>query len=196
MDMSPAFRKAVALYTPGVPIVHDPFHIVKAMNEVVDEVRRQEQNRLESEGRNVIKGNRLLLLKGKEKLVDDPVKQIRLQRMLEMNANLQAVYLLKEDLRQIWSQGTKERARAFLKQCIENAQGLELRPVTRLAKTLKSRQDEILAWYDNHITTGPLEGLNNKIKVLKRRAYGYRDLKFFRLLIHFINNKSFQLAGT
>ena len=199
MDMSSAFRKAVETYWPKkVAIVHDHFHVVLAMNSVVDEVRRDEQSRLDDEGTKVFKGNRYLLLTGWEKLEKedkDGKKVKRLESMLNLNENLYKVYLLKEDLRQIWSQVNKTEAQKFLKIWIEEARDLNLRPVTRMANTIDKHQAEILAWYDYPISTGPLEGLNNKIKTFKRRAFGFRNKAFFRLRLLFIHETKFRLSG-
>ena len=197
MDMSPAYRKAVAEYArPSTKIVHDPFHIVQAMNKMVDEVRRDEHARLIEEGHEAIKGNRFLLLFAREKLMSDPDKANRLNTMLKLNENLNKAYLLKEDFRQFWSQGNKYNAAQFLDTWLAQARSLKLGPVQRIAKTIGKCRDSILSWYDHRISNGPLEGLNNKIKVLKRRAYGYRDTAFFRLLILFLHDKPFRLAGT
>lgn len=197
MDMSPAYLKAVKSYWPDeVAIVHDPFHIVQSVNKAVDQVRRMEQERLDASERRYIKGGRFLLLKGWEKLEPDADKVERLETMLFENKNLYQAYLLKEDLRQLWQQESKGTARQFLNNWIEEACSSKLRPFQTLAKTLRERQEEILAWYDYPISTGPLEGLNNKIKVLKRRAYGYRNQAFFRLRILFIHETAFKLSGT
>ena len=197
MDMSPAYRKAVAEYArPSTKIVHDPFHLVQAMNQMVDEIRRDEHSRLIEEGHEAIKGNRFLLLYAREKLTSDQDKVNRLETMLKLNENLNKAYLLKEDFRQFWNQGNKQKASQFLDTWLAQARSLNLVPVQRVAKTIYKHRNSILSWYDYPISNGPLEGLNNKIKVLKRRAYGYRDTDFFRLLILFIHNKPFQLTGT
>ena len=193
IDMSPSFRKAIAEYAgDGVAIVHDPFHLIQAMNRVIDQVRRDEQARLDQEGKKWIKGNRFLLLKGRENLADK--ERGRLEEMLAINHQLNQVYLLKEDLRQLWCQPNKQEAGAFLQTWLEQAFSLGLKPLTTLAKTITKYREAILAWYDFPVTTGPLEGLNNKIKTLKRRAYGFRDLAFFRLLILFIHWGPFKLS--
>ena len=196
VDMSPAYKKAIQTYAPGVSIVHDPFHVVQSVNMALDEVRRMEQARLEGDGKKVIKGSRFLLLKGKEKLEKDQEKVRKLDALLAQNENLFRAYLLKEDLRQLWSQPDKAEAEAFLETWIGEARDLNLAPFNRLLKTFSRHREALLAWYDHPISTGPLEGLNNKIKVLKRRAYGYRNQSFFRLLILFIHQTKFRLSGT
>jgi transposase len=196
MDMSAAYLKAVQLYAPSdVVVVHDHFHVVANMNEVVDEVRRDEQNQLEGEGKNVIKGSRYLLLGAKENIAKEPEKQTRLDALLTINETLHKVYLLKEDLRLFWSQSSKQDARDFIDAWIQTAKSLANVHVTRFAQTVEKGVERIVAWYDHPISTGPLEGLNNKIKVLKRAAYGYRDMEFFGLRLLFLHETAFQLSG-
>ena len=124
-----------------------------------------------------------------------PEKQSRLDALLAVNETLNKVYMLKEDLRQFWSQDSKDAARTFIEQWIVEAKATTIGPVLRFAKTVEKRIDNILSWYDHRITTGPLEGLNNKIKVLKPVAYGYRDMEFFGLRIMFLHESTYQLTG-
>lgn len=196
VDMSSAYLKAIKEYCPsGVDVVHDRYHVVANMSAVVDDIRRDEQARLEGEGKKVLKGARYLLLYGKEKLATHPDKQTRLDELLAANETLHKVYLLKEDLRLFWSQPSKEQARTFVEAWIVEALALANPHLNRFAKTVTERIEPILAWYDEHISTGPLEGLNNKIKVLKRVAYGYRDQLFFGLRLLFIHETKFKLSG-
>ena len=196
VDMSGAYLKAVRLYAPkGVRLVHDRYHVVAEMNGVIDKIRREEQNRLNDEGKKAIKGGRYLLLYASEKLDEQPEKKARLDKLLEANELLHKVYLMKEDLRLFWSQGTKKKAEKFMRRWCKEARGLGNKHTTRIANTILRRFHAILAWYDYPITTGPLEGINNKVKVLKRVAYGYRDNEFFGLRLLFIHEARFRLAG-
>ena len=196
VDMSSAYLMAVEDYgPPDVVVVHDRYHVVSNMNRIIDDVRRDEQNRLEAEGKKVIKGSRYLLLTAKEKLAKNPDRQARLDQLLAVNETLHKVYLLKEDLRLFWGQDDKGKAKTFIETWLKQARKLDNPHLNRFAKTIKRRMDAIIAYYDHNITTGPLEGLNNKIKVLKRKAYGYRDLSFFALRILFIHDTKFRLAG-
>jgi transposase len=196
VDMSKAYSNAIKEYWKRkVAIVHDHYHLVSNMNDVVDKVRRDEQNRLEEEGKKIIKGSRYLLLRAKEKLEKMPEKQARLNELLAINDTLQRVYLLKEDLRLFWKQRSKRAAKKFVKQWIVEARAMGNPHVTRFANTVEEHIAPILAWYDHPITTGPLEGINNKIKVLKRAAYGYRDTSFFALRLLFIHETAFNLSG-
>ena len=196
VDMSAAYLKAIQLYDPeGVHLVHDRYHVVAEMNAVIDKVRREEQNRLDAAGKKTIKGGRYLLLYARERLDELPDKRARLEKLLEANELLHKVYLLKENLRLFWSQVTKKQAEEFMRRWCAEARALGNHHVTRLANTIIARLHAILAWYDHSITTGPLEGINNRVKVLKRVAYGYRDNEFFGLRLLFLHEVQFKHTG-
>lgn len=200
VDMSAAYLKAIQLFAPPtVAVVHDPFHLVAAINDVLDQIRRIEQQRLEQQGKRVLKGGRYLLLANAEDVAPDSAKADRLQALLSANETLHKVYLLKEDLRQLWSQPDKQAATTFALKWLSDAFFLaaqcHLPPLHRFASTLLCALPRVLSWYDFPISTGPLEGLNNKIKVLKRSAYGFRDLDFFILRILCLHQTRFQLTG-
>lgn len=198
IDISDAYINAVKEYWPReVVIVHDHYHIVAGMNKVIDQVRRDEQNRLEGEDKKILKGSRYLLLYGQENLKKKkPEKVSRLEELLAANETLHKVYLLKEDLRQFfWKQESKEDARKFIENWVKEAKALNLKSLSTFAETIDSRIEQILGWYDHPISTGPLEGTNNKIKVFKRVAYGYRDLKFFALRLLFLHETKVSMSG-
>ena len=197
VDMSAAFLSASLKDGPaGVLIVHDRFHITKMMNEVLDEVRRSERNRLESQGKQVLKGGRYLLLRNRYSVEQDLADSRRLDTLLRASDTLHRVYLLKEELRLLWEQPTQLPAHWLLQQWLRTARELGLRPLNRFCDTIEQAQDRILSWYLCPISTDPLEGVNNKIKVLNRRAYGYRDTEFLALRILFIHESQFKLTGT
>ena len=196
VDMSAAFLKAIQEEGPkDVLIIHDRFHIMKLMNQVLDQVRRSEQKRLEAAGKKVLKGGRYLLLRNRSEVDLDPDAKARLDQLLLANQTLHKVYLLKEDLRLLWEQPTQLHASWMLHHWLQAAAELGLRPLTRLCKTLQAAQDRILSYYLCPISTGPLEGINTKIRVLNRRSYGHRDLEFLALRILFIHDTKFSLSG-
>ncbi|MFB6375767.1 MAG: ISL3 family transposase [Bradymonadaceae bacterium] len=197
VDMSTGYRKAIRKYAPDdVAVVHDKYHLVSSMNDTVDAVRRQEQRRLEDEDKQVIKGTRYLLLYGEEKLNEQsPDKIARLKKVLEANELIQKAYLLKEEFRRFWDQPNKRAAKLFLSNWVLKALSVGNQHLTKMAKTVFRHLDRILAWYDYEISTGPLEGLNNKIKVLQRKAFGFRDDEFFQLQILFLHQKERRLIG-
>jgi transposase len=114
---------------------------------------------------------------------------------LALNTPLTIAYYLKEDLRQIWQQDSKALARAVLKDWIARADASGIPMLQQFARTLEDHQRGILAYYDSPISTGPLEGINNKIQTMKRQAYGFRDLEFFKLKILAIHQAKYALVG-
>jgi len=193
MDMSGAYAKAVKMVFPSLDVVYDPYHVVALVNKAIDDVRKQLYGSLSGQERKVIKGTRFLLLQGMEKLT--PKGLDRLSMLMEANEPLFAAYLLKEDLRRFWDFSDRERAAAFLANWLEQAVVSGLKPFIRLAVTLIRHFDGLIAYFHHRISTGPLEGLNNKIKVLKRQAYGYRDMDFFILRLLFIHESTYAVTG-
>lgn len=196
MDMSLAYAAAVREYLPKAVIVFDRFHISKLYNEKLSDLRRDLQREAEDVmHRKVLKGTRWLLLKNPENLDDTRRERERLAEALRLNAPLATAYYMKEDLRQIWEQPDKATARRVLADWIARAEASGIRMLQRFAKTLRTYRNGILAWYDYRISTSPLEGTNNKIQTMKRQAYGFRDLEFFKLKILAIHESKYVLVG-
>lgn len=196
MDLSPAFSIAVHRNIPDAIIVYDRFHIIKLFNEKFSDLRRELQR--EAEGplqKKVLKGTRWLLLKAQSNLKDKHHERARLEEALSLNKPLATAYYMKEDLRQIWDQDTKEKAALFLEDWISRARCSGIRMLIDYAKTLALHRRGILAWYDFPISTGPLEGTNNKIKTLQKQAYGFRDKQFFKLKILALHETKYALTG-
>lgn len=188
-DLSPAYISAVMEYQPKAQIVLDHFHIMKLMNEKINALRRdlyREETDLNK--RKVIKGVRYLLLSNGADVMDS-YHRTRLENVLAMNKPLAIAYYLKEDLRLFWQQTSKEKAESFLKKWLEQADDSGVRHVKQIAKTIRLYQWGILNWYDHPISNGVIEGINNKIKVLKRVAYGYRDMDYFQLRLFALHDQ-------
>ena len=187
---------AVQKNIPEAAIVFDHFHIIKLLNDKLSKLRRQLYHELtDIFEKRVLKGTRWLLLKNPENLDAEKSEPDRLQQALEINKPLATAYYLKEDLRQLWSQPSKEVAEAFLYEWMEKAESSKIPMLMRFARTLAAYRSGILAWYDYPISTGPLEGTNNKIKTMKRQAYGFRDLEFLKLKIMAIHKAKYALIG-
>jgi len=195
IDMSQAYINAVRTHLPEATLVFDRFHVVKLMNDKLSSLRRSLQRRAEAEAKDVLKGSRWLLLKDPRNLTEDRNETRRLKAALELNAPLAAAYYLKEDLRQLWSQPDKAAASSFLEGWIERARATGIRQLITMSNTLSLHRQGLLAYYDVPISTGPLEGTNNKIKTLQRTAYGYRDQEFFRLRIFALHDTRYELVG-
>lgn len=194
MDMWEPYRNVVERYYPDASIVFDPFHIVKMMNDAVDTVRRVEYKRLEKEeDRKVIKGSRYLLLKNPDKLASSSKE--RLDNLLALNENLNRTYLMKEELRALWNCESLEEADEYLDSLIDGLLSTELKPLVNMAVTLMNHSKGILNYYKYQITVGPLEAFNNVLKLIKRRAFGYRDLTFYKLRILFHHETRLMVSG-
>lgn len=185
MDMHAPFETEVRRGCPKAEIVYDLFHVVmKYGREVIDRVRVDEANRLKGDkaGRKVIKGSKWLLLANKENLAK-PSQRVRLKELLKANEALMTVYLLKDDLKRLWSYTREGWARRAWNDWLERAQESGIPALKTFARNLAKRIEGILAHCRWDLNTSVLEGMNNKIKVLKRMAYGYRDDDYFFLKI-------------
>lgn len=194
IDMSEAYASAVRkVFGTSVDIVHDPFHVTALASKAIDETRRDLARDLEGEGKKLIKGSRFLLLGGLENLKASGVT--RLMALMETNEPLYLAYLLKEELRTFWSLPNAQLGKDFLDQWVQAARSLNNRHFSKLADTLDSHRPGLLSYFAHRISTGPLEGLNNKIKVLKRQAYGFRDMAFFKLRLYFLHTTPLMMPG-
>jgi transposase len=195
-DFSAAYGAAVRENVPDAAHVFDRFHVVKLLNEKLTELRRQlHREATEGLGKDVLKGIRWLLLKNPDNLDENHNEHQRLGEALALNEPLAMAYYLKEDLRQFWEQPSQAKAAVFLDGWCQRAESTGIRILQQFAKTLRGHRAGLLAWYQHPISTGPLEGTNNKIKLMQRRAYGYRDLEFFCLKILAAHEARHILAG-
>lgn len=193
MDMSRSYISAVQEHLPLVPIVFDHYHISAMMNKGIEEVRREQQAQLDEEGEKLLKGTRFLLLKNYENL--DEEKQDRLQSLLEVNAPLFTIHTMKEQLRQFWEKDSIEEAITFLDAWCMDAENSGIKPLKKIAKTLMHHSHGLLNYYFHRISCGLVEGINNKIKTLKRQAYGFRDMAYFKLRLYHLHSQAYSLTG-
>jgi transposase len=195
-DMGRPYILAVRQYLPRAVHVFDHFHVVKLFNDKLSAFRRQLYHDLTDAGqRRLLKGTRWLLLKNPENLDAGHNEQERLRQALDLNTPLTTAYYLKEDLRQIWQQRDKATARRVLRDWIRRARASGITMLIQFAATLREHQRGVLAYYDYRISTGPLEGTNTKIQLMKRQAYGFRDKEFFKLKILGIHETKHALVG-
>ena len=194
-DMASAYYAAVRKNLPKVLHVFDRFHIIKLMNEKLTELRRTLQNEAEQMDKHVLKGLRWLLLKNRDNLDESKNERARLQEALDLNEPLATAYYLKDDLSQIWQQPDKATAAKFLTEWCDLARASGIKVLQTMAKTLTAFRTGILNWYDFPISSGPLEGINNKIGALQRMAYGYRDPDYFIDKLYALHVAKFALIG-
>jgi transposase len=196
IDLGAAYIKAVSENLPKAKIVFDHFHVVKLMNEKLDGLRRSLYHEINDIlEKKALKGSKWILLKNPENLSDKHDERQRLAEILKLNAPLAAAYYMKEDLRQIWAQEDKNRAGMVLQNWSKTAMTSGVRALMEIGKTIAKYRNGILNWYEHPISSGPLEGTNNKIKTLKRQAYGFRDLEFFKLRIMNIHMATYAFTG-
>ena len=196
VDMSPAYTKAIRENLKQAVLVYDHFHIIKLYNDKLSDLRRElYREATDKLHRKVLKGTRWLLLMNPENLDPQKKEPKKLAAALELNESLFIAYYLKDDLRQLWTFPDKRSARRHLNAWIREADESGIRMLQQFAKTLAAHREGILAWYDYPISTGPLEGTNNKIKTMKRQAYGFRDFEFLTLKIYAIHETTYELVG-
>ena len=196
MDMSPAYISAVQTHLRKAVLVFDHFHIIKLLNEKLSDLRRDlYREATEQLHKNVLKGTRWLLLKNPENLDDARDEPKRLREALRLNEPLATAYYMKDDLRRVWKQPDKQAARRILTAWIRRAETSGIRMLIKFAHTLAAHRNQILAYYDYPISTGPLEGTNTKIRVLQHQAYGFRDTEFFKLKIYGLHETHYELVG-
>src|SRR3954453_7033874 len=196
MDMSPAYREAVSTHLPKAKIVFDRFHVMKLFNEKLSDLRRAlHREATDVMQKKVLKGTRWLLLKAAENLDEKKDERTKLEEALALNKSLAVAYYLKEDLRQFWEKPGKKFGTVFLDGWIKRAESSGIKILQQMAKTLAAHRSGLLAYYDVMLTSGPMEGTNNKIKAMKRQAYGFRDKEFFKLKILAIHESKYELVG-
>ena len=189
MDMSPAFHSAVKQELPHVAIIFDRFHVMKIMNTTLDDIRKDQQKICG----NTLKGDRFLLLKNYDDL--DVNGMERLNTLLAVNEPLFVAHTMKEQLRTFWEQEDRESGEEFLEKWCLDGLLTGIQPLMKVAKNLWRRSEGLLNYFDHRISNGKAEGINNKIKTLKRQAYGFRDMEYFKLRLYHLHEQRHQLTG-
>ena len=183
MDMWKAFRNSTANNAPQAGILFDKFHVMRHLNEALDKVRKREYARLTGRSREYIKGQKYMLLSRWEHLNSDGRESLK--KMLKANKRLHTAYLLKESFGQLWGYKREGWARRFFENWRYALKWQRLKPYEEFAKMIDRHWDGIAAFcqLENKVSLGFVEGLNNKIRVIQRRAYGLRDEEYLRLKV-------------
>lgn len=183
MDMWKAFRNSTLKNAPDALIIYDKFHIMSHLSKALDQVRRDEYKRLSGKDRSYIKGQRYTLLSNRENL--DLKGRKALKKLLAANSRLNTAYLLKEIFGQLWDYKTARGARAFFERWKDSLKWKRLKPYVKFAAMIERHWDGIASYChpDNKVSLGLVEGVNNKIRVIQRKAYGYRDEEYLKLKI-------------
>jgi transposase len=183
MDMWKPFRNATVAHAPQAAILFDKFHIMSHLGEALDKVRKAEYARLSGKDRRFIKGQKYTLLSNRENLTLEGKKSLKL--LLAANKRLNTAYLLKESFGQLWDYRSEVWARRFFENWRASLKWQRLVPYEKFAQMIDRHWDGIAAYCkpENKVSLGFVEGLNNKIRVIQRRAYGLRDEEYLRLKV-------------
>ena len=183
MDMWKAFRNSTERHAPGAAILFDKFHVLRHLGDALDAVRKAEYQRLSGKDRRFIKGQKYTLLSSSENLTAEGRKSLKL--LLAANKRLNTAYLLKESFGQLWSYNREGWARRFFDNWRDALKWQRLKPFEKFAARVERHWDGIATYCkpENKVALGFVEGLNNKIRVVQRRAYGLRDEEYLRLKV-------------
>lgn len=193
IDMSASYANALKLHLPNVEIIFDRFHVTKLLTDTIDKIRRSEYARHNNEGLRVLKGQRFLLLRNFADL--DPAQQDHLKQLLEINQPLAIAHSMKEQFRLFWSCQSRHEGARFLALWVITALESGVASLAKVARAFLRRAAGLLSYFDHRIDNGKAEGINNKIKVLKRQAYGFRDQEYFKLRLYHLHKQECQLVG-
>ena len=183
MDMWKPFRNVTNERAPQAAILFDKFHIMRHLGKALDEVRKSEYRRLSGQDRSYIKGQKYTLLSRRENLTLDGRKALK--KLLAANKRLNRAYMLKESFGQLWDYEIEGWARRFFDNWRASLKWQRLAPYEKFADMIDRHWDGIAAYCkpENKVSLGFVEGLNNKIRVIQRRAYGLRDEEYLRLKV-------------
>jgi len=182
-DMSPAFISGVEKHFPEACLTFDKFHVLKILNEAVDEVRRQEQ-----QSRPELKRTRYIWLKNPENLKENQATTLETLQVKKLNLKTARAYHIRLNFQEFWNQPLQE-AETFLKRWYFWATHSRLEPIKEAAYTMKRHWDGILRWFTSRINNGILEGINSLIQAAKAKARGYRTMKNLITMIYLIGGK-------
>jgi len=183
MDMWRAFESSTVKHAPQAAILYDKFHVMRHLGQALDTVRKQEYKRLTERDRSFIKGQKYTLLSRKENLTLEGRQALK--KLLDANKRLHTAYVLKESFGQLWEYQTEGWARRFFENWKAALKRQRLKPFEDFAEMIERHWDGIAAYAkaENKVSLGFVEGLNNKIRVIQRRAYGLRDEEYLRLKV-------------
>jgi transposase len=183
MDMWKPFNASTKAHAPQAAILFDKFHVMRHLGEALDQVRRSEYHRLSGKDRAFVKGQRYNLLSRQENL--SLAGRQALKKLFSANKRLQTAYLLKESFDQLWGYSREGWARRFFDNWKESLKWQRLKPFEKFAAMVERNWSGIAAYCESKekISLGFVEGVNTKIRVIQRRAYGLRDEEYLRLKV-------------
>jgi transposase len=193
IDMSAAYASSIKKHLPNIAIIFDRFHVTKLLNHTIDKIRRAEYAKCHNKGLHVLKGQRFLLLRNFVDLED--AQKSSLAKLLEVNESLAIAHAMKEQFRLFWQCSSSLEGSRFLAWWTIQALESGVAHLANVARTLLRYSEGLLNYFKHKISNGKAEGINNKIKVLKRQAYGFRDQEYFKLKLYNLHKQKYQLVG-
>jgi transposase len=183
MDMWKPFRHSTQAHAPQAAILFDKFHVLRHLGEALDKIRKAEYARVTGDQRKFIKGQKYVLLSHRENLTSEGKQSLKL--LLKANKRLNTAYILRESFDQLWTYNSEAWARKFFDNWKAQLRWQRLQPYEKFAEMVERHWDGIAAYCkpENKVALGFVEGLNNKIRVIQRRAYGLRDEEYLKLKI-------------
>jgi transposase len=183
MDMWVAFQNSTNKNAPNADIIFDKFHILRHLSEAMDKVRREEYRRVSGKERSFIKGQRYTLLAHQKNLTLEGRQSLK--TLLSANKRIQVAYLLKEEFYQLWDYKSEAWATKFFNHWKQQLKWQRLKPFEKFAAMIEKHWAGIVSYChtENKVKLGFVEGVNNKIRVIQRKAYGYRDEEYLKLKI-------------
>lgn len=198
IDMWPSYLTAVLRHFPRDVVVFDHFHVIQNYNRMLERFRKKQAAKARKEDKAVYKGTRYLLLKGQEKIQANEKAREKLIRLLKLNQKLSVAYILKEELRALWNCTCKQQAMDYMSIWLQKLWASGIEELNEFAHKMAEHFYGIINYFDHgnkRVTTAIVEGINNKIKVLKRQAYGFRDVEYFKLRIYALHESRYSLIG-
>ena len=180
-DMHDPYLKVLRRCLPNAALVFDHFHVSKVVHDALDEIRRRLQRQLPPAGRRIIKGQRYVLLRAREKLTRR--QHVSLREILDANTDLSAGYILKEAFRYVFTAPNRRTGRARLRAWEEQVRESGVPELLKVLETIERRRAGIEEYFAHHVANGMAEGFNNVVGTIKKQAYGFHDREYLRLKI-------------
>jgi len=183
-DMWKPYLNVLGEYVKHAVHVLDRFHIMQRMNKAIDQVRAEEARRLKQDDNEVLKHSRWCLLKRPENLTER--QAVKLSELLKCNLKAVRSYLMKQDFQRFWEYTSASWAGKFLSEWCTRTMRSRIEPMKKMARTLRSHRELILNWFraKKMISAGVVEGMNNKVKLGTRKAYGFRTYDAIKMALY------------
>lgn len=183
-DMSPAYIKGVGEFLPNATITFDKFHILKIINEAVDQVRREEVST-----QPILTNARYVFLKNEKNLTQNQRKKLDELQLSKLNLKSIRALHIRENFQEIYKAPTTDDFETLLKKWYFWATHSRLDPIIKAAKTIKNHWAGVLAWKKSQMNNGLLEGLNSIIQAAKAKARGFRTFRYFRIVVFLVTGE-------